>query len=69
MVGVIIYFLILYMRAVEALVLISYTWAKVLKLKNCMINRGVEIPCLTCPTGPISFRTSSYFYILVLGHV
>ena len=58
MVGVIIYFLILCMQAAEALVLISYTWAKVLKLKNCMIERGVEIPCWTCPTCPISFRTT-----------
>ena len=36
MVGVIIYLLILYKQAAEALELISYTWAKVLKLKNCM---------------------------------
>ena len=38
MVGVIIYFFILYMLAAEAQVLISYTWAKVLKLKKSMIG-------------------------------
>ena len=63
MVRVIIYFFIMCKRAAEAPLLISYTWAKVLKLENCMIDRGVEIPCLTCPTGPILFRASLKGYV------
>ena len=35
--------------------------------KKCLICRAVEIPCLTCPTCPISLRTSKKFQFTCPG--